>query len=79
MLGHDLLNVAEAVSSETVVIAGPLTLLQSGDPVVNQALIARYPINIAGHRYAKPGGNKGAFTSTKVQILTHFLMQKYKY
>ncbi len=44
-----------AVSSETVVIAGPLTLLQSGDPVVNQALIARYPINIAGHRYANSG------------------------
>ena len=64
MLGHDLLNVAVAVSSETVVIAGPLTLLQSGDPVVNQALIARYPINIAGHRYANPAQRQYVYWCT---------------
>lgn len=50
-IGHDLLNdpkrkfIAEqTVPSDGVVIAGPLTLVQGGEEVVEQAFIARLPI-----------------------------------
>ena len=55
-VGHDLLSdpnrvsIAEAtIPADSVVIAGPLTLIQGGTPVVRESLIARLAINNIGN------------------------------
>jgi len=61
-LGHDLLNdpnrvdIARAtVPAKYVVTAGPLKLVQGGHPVVEDAFIARLPINLANHSLVVDG------------------------